>query len=45
MDRKYKGLRENGQWEEFYSDSVEDARPENSGYEKVIDVETGEELK
>ena len=45
MEKKYKGLRRNGTWEEFISNSIEDARPENSGYEKVVDLETDEEIK
>lgn len=45
MDKIYKGLRENGVWEEFASSTREAAEPQNSGYEKVIEVETGEEVK
>lgn len=44
MDKIYKGQTENGSWEEFTASSVEDAKPENSGYEKVIDVSTGEQV-
>lgn len=45
MDRKYKGLTDYGVWQDFESDDIDEARPVISGYIKVIDVETGEELK
>lgn len=45
MDRNYRGLKENGTWEEFSASSVEEATPEITGYEKVIDEETSEEIK
>lgn len=44
MTRKYNGLRDSGQWEEFEADKVEDARPSVSGYKRVEDAETGEEV-
>jgi hypothetical protein len=43
-NKRYKGLREDGQWDEFEASSLEEAKPENSGYEKVIDAETEEEI-
>jgi hypothetical protein len=44
MDKIYRGLREDGRWDEFSADSREAATPSASGYEKVVDVETGEEV-
>lgn len=39
-----KGLKDNGQWEEFEASTIKSALPENSGYERVIVLGTGEEL-
>ncbi len=44
MDRLYRGLRENGIWDDFESNSRSAAEPQNSGYEKVVDAATGEEI-
>ena len=44
MDKKYIGIDEKGNREPFSSDNLEDARPENSGYERVED-EDGNEVK
>lgn len=44
MNKKYRGLREDGEWEEFEADSREAATPEASGYERVLDAETEEEI-
>jgi hypothetical protein len=43
-NKRYKGLREDGQWEEFEASDGIYVTPENTGYEKVIDAETEEEI-
>ena len=46
MNKKYSGyIKIKNKWEDFTSDNLEDARPCNSGYDKVIDLETDEEIK
>lgn len=40
----YRGLLENGKWEEFEASDVSEAVPSVSGYEKVEDAQTGEEI-
>lgn len=40
---KYKGLRDNGTWEEFEADSDSEATPSKTGYEKV-ESEEGVEI-
>ena len=38
MDKKYLGFRKDrNQWEKFSLSNPEDATPENSGYEEVIE--------
>lgn len=43
-DKTYRGLRDDGRWEEFEASSDEQARPINSGYKAVVSRETGDEL-
>lgn len=45
MEKNYKGyIVDQDRWEIFGSKCIEDATPEASGYDKVIDLESGREL-
>lgn len=39
MDKKYRGKRDDGSWEEFEASSPEFATPETSGYSEVEEIE------
>jgi hypothetical protein len=51
MTKKYKGFindylnAHHLEWQEFTSDNEEDATPEATGYERVVELETGKEIK
>ncbi len=44
MDKKYRGFKDNGQWEDFMASSEDQATPGVTGYMKVFRAEDDQEI-